>query len=292
MEMTRVMSGRRLACLGLAAAAISAYLPPLWALFRFAWGDDTFSYIPLIPLVSGWLFYENRRTIFSSPPRWNLAAGAPLVPAIVLYALSARDATSAAQGPYLVTVALSFVCFSVGGLGLIYGPSVWKRAAFPIFFLVFMIPIPNFLLDRIVRFLQAWSADAADFLFGFTGVPFNRDGFLFHLPGMSIEVAEQCSGIRSSISLFLVSLLAGNLMLKDSWRKVVATLSIIPITVVKNGVRIVTLTLLGVYVDPRILGSIAHRRGGVAFFVLALGLFGGVLWLLRLGERNDGARQR
>jgi exosortase/archaeosortase family protein len=70
----------------------------------------------------------------------------------------------------------------------------------------------------------------------------------------------------------------------------VLTLSIIPITVVKNAVRIVTLTLLAVYVDPRILGSLAHRRGGLPIFLLALVLLGCVLWILRRGDKEVNGR--
>jgi exosortase/archaeosortase family protein len=76
------------------------------------------------------------------------------------------------------------------------------------------------------------------------------------------------------------------MMLRENWRKGVMTLSIIPITIVKNAVRIVTLSLLGAYVDPRILGSVAHRRGGIPIFLLALVLLGCVLWILRRGERK------
>ncbi|MGE5856185.1 MAG: archaeosortase/exosortase family protein, partial [Syntrophaceae bacterium] len=63
-------------------------------------------------------------------------------------------------------------------------------------------------------------------------------------------------------------------------------LSIVPITIVKNAVRIVTLSLLAVYVDPRILSSAAHRRGGIPIFFLALVLLGAVLWFLRRGEKK------
>jgi exosortase len=192
-----------------------------------------------------------------------------------------------AQVNYMTIMALSFVFCWVGGLGLFYGGAAWKAAAFPILFLLFMVPIPTILLDKVVHFLQAWSADVAYIFFGLTGVPLYRDGFLFHLPGLTIEVAKECSGIRSSISLFLVSLLAGHLMLRKNWRKGVLTLSIVPIAIVKNAVRIVTLSLLGVYVDPRILGSMAHRSGGIPIFLLALVLLGGVLWLLRRGEKKE-----
>jgi len=280
------MRGRSLIFLGFTAASLVVYLPSLWALFQFTWADATFSYIPLVPLVSAWFLYENRKEIFVEGNRWHLPAGAPLVPAILLYGFGMIHGVHLAQENYLTIMALSFVSCWVGEIGLFYGGRALKAGAFPIFFLLFMVPIPTILLDKIVHFLQVWSADVAYIFFRLTGVPLHRDGFFFHLPGLTIEVAKECSGIRSSIALFLVSLLAGHLMLRENWRKGILTLSIIPIAIVKNAVRIVMLSLLAVYVDPRILGSMAHRRGGIPIFFLALVLLGGVLWLLRRGEKK------
>ena len=118
-----------------------------------------------------------------------------------------------------------------------------------------MIPIPGVLLDRIVFFLQSMSADVSDAFFRLAGVPVFRDGFTFSLPGLSIEVAKECSGIRSSLSLLLTSFIAGHLFLKHFGSKAVLSVCVLPITVIKNGIRIVTLALLGVYVDRRVLGS-------------------------------------
>jgi exosortase len=272
--------------LSLLAVSLVLYLVPLWTLFTFAWRDETFSYIPLVPAVSVYFLYLRRKEIFSNNDGWHLAGGGLIALAMVLYALGARQREILAPHDYLSVMAFSFVVCCVGGLLFFCGTRAWRGAAFPIFFLLFMVPIPPIFLDRIVFVLQKWSAEAVSVFFGLTGVPLYRDGFFFHLPGLTIEVAKECSGIRSSISLFLVSLLAGHLMLDENWRKAVLTLSIVPITIVKNAVRIVALSLVAVYVDPGILGSVAHRRGGIPIFFLALVLLGSVLWLLRRGERK------
>jgi exosortase len=119
-----------------------------------------------------------------------------------------------------------------------------------------------------------------------TGVPFFRDGFVFHLSGQSIEVAKECSGIRSTLSLFITCTLAGHLFLKTWWKHTILIICVIPIAMFKNGIRIVTLTLLGTYVDPRILGSNLHREGGILFFVLALLLLAPILYFLRKSEKK------
>jgi exosortase len=158
--------------------------------------------------------------------------------------------------------------------------------AFPFFFLLFMAPIPTAILDPIVQFLQRWSAEAADNLFRVSGIPVFRDQFVFSLPGITIEVAKECSGIRSSLSLFLLSLISGYLYLRTGWAKAVLSIAVIPITIIKNAVRIFTLTTIAVYIDPRILGSVAHRRGGIPIFFLAMVLLGLVLLVLKRLERG------
>ena len=104
------------------------------------------------------------------------------------------------------------------------------------------------------------------------------------MPGVTIEIAKECSGIRSSVALVITSLLAGHLFLRSSWKKAVLTLTTVPLLIVKNGIRIVTLSLLSIYVDPGFLTGGLHRDGGILFFFLALALLTPVLWLLQKSE--------
>jgi exosortase/archaeosortase family protein len=101
---------------------------------------------------------------------------------------------------------------------------------------------------------------------------------------MDIEVAKECSGIRSSLSLIITALLAGHFFLRTGWSRALLVLAIVPITILKNGFRIAMLSILGVYVDERILGSDLHRKGGILFFIMALVLVWGVIALLRKSE--------
>lgn len=107
---------------------------------------------------------------------------------------------------------------------------------------------------------------------------------MFSLPGFAIEVADACSGIRSTIALVLTGLLAGHVFLRDSWAKVLIVAVVLPITILKNGVRIVTLTLLAMHVDPGFLTGQLHHEGGIVFFLLGLVILAPVLALLRKSE--------
>ena len=118
-----------------------------------------------------------------------------------------------------------------------------------------MIPIAAIIREEIIVFLQFGSTEFANLLFWISKAPYYREGFFFQLPGISAEVVPQCSGIRSGLVLFITALLAGYLFLNSSWRRIILVICVFPITMLKNGIRITTLTLLGTYVDPRILQS-------------------------------------
>jgi exosortase len=275
----------------LSGAGLLMYAAPLAELFRRAYGDDTFSYIIFIPLVSLYLLYEDRKRIFGA------IAGSP-IPGVVLSSLGILLYLVARKGPVESSVpvesfalyALSAVLFLEGILGLLAGAGGLWAARFPLLFLFFMIPIPEGILRPIIRFLQTGSAEVSYWVIRSVGVPIFRDGFLFTLPGLTIEVAEQCSGIRSGISLFLVGILAGHIFLKSGWRKLALAAAVVPITIAKNGLRIVTISLLGAYVDRQVLSGPLHRIGGIPFFLLALSLLAIVLWVLRRRESRKTPR--
>src|SRR5205085_5946268 len=114
------------------------------------------------------------------------------------------------QNDYMTLIALSFVCFVLAGTFLFLG-SKWARSAmFPLFFLAFMIPLPEAAVDLLENASKEASAEVANWLFIISGTPVLRTGTLFQLPGITITVAKECSGIRSSLVLVITSLLAAN----------------------------------------------------------------------------------
>jgi len=129
--------------------------------------------------------------------------------------------------------------------------------------------------------------------------PVPRSQGMDHIPPakLDIEIAKECSGIRSSLSLAITGLLASYFFLRTTWARAILLLSIVPIAIIKNGIRITVLSVLGVYWDERILAGDLHRKGGIVFFLLALLLVGAVIIFLRRWnvvylERTDGKCSR
>jgi len=270
-------------------AAIAAYYQPLRQLLNLSLSSELYSHIVLIPFVCLYLVYDARKAIFADSC-YSLLQGAVLLAAAVAVLLLGRFYFSElASNDQLSLQIFTFVVIVLSAFMLFFGTAAFKQAILPLFFMFFMVPFPTALLQGLIKFLQDGSTEAAHLLLWLSGAPFLREGYTFHLPGMSIEVAEQCSGIRSGLCLFITAILAGHLFLRRSWSKLALVVAAVPITIFKNGMRIVTLTLLGVYVDPRILGSDLHKKGGIPFFGLALLFLGIALYLLRRFEQRKRA---
>jgi exosortase len=139
-------------------------------------------------------------------------------------------------------------------------------------FLAFMIPLPDVVINGATSLLKRGSANLVGAFFTMIGTPYHRQGFVFNLPGLAIEIADECSGIRSSIALALTALLASHRFLAQSWTRTVLVVAILPIAIIKNAVRIVSLSLLAIHVDASFLTGQLHHEGGIAFFLLALGM--------------------
>jgi len=265
---------------------IIMFYSSLRELLRMSSRSELYSHIVLIPFISGYFFFQRRKEIWSSTEYsypWGIAL---IISGIFLFFVGLGYKASLNQNDYLSLMTFSAVTSWIGGFIFFFGKKSFRSGLFPLLFLFFLVPIPTLLVERIILFLQVGSTEVTNILFGLTGVPFNREGFVFHLAGMSIEVAKECSGIRSSIALFITGVIAGQLFLNRARNRWILLLSSIPITIFKNGLRIVSLTLLGVYVDPAILGSDLHRRGGIPFFIVALVVMAPVLLFLIKTEKK------
>jgi exosortase len=285
------MEKRFLGFIGFTVVALALVFEPLRDLLGSASRSEYYSHIILIPFVTGYLIYLRKKELLGPSSPSPVLGGFLTAAGIALYLLGVSQGARLSENDLAALWVLSAEIFWVGGFILLYGWQAFRKHPFPFLFMVFMIPIPGVILQIIIYALQVASTEVSDVLFSLIGIPYTREGFVFHLPGISVEVAEVCSGIRSSLALFITSVLAGHFFLDKFWKKVVLALIVFPVTVFKNGIRIITLSLLGAYVDQKFLtGSFLHQSGGFVFFIPALALLGLALWALRRNSRK--AEQR
>ena len=266
-----------------------AFALPIREFVTYAAHSDVHSYVLLIPFVTAYLiFIRWNHLSWELSSAWGLALLSVVVGTSAL--LVSLRFSELGQNDYMTLIALAFVCFVIAGTFLFLG-SKWARSAmFPLFFLAFMIPLPEVAVDSLENASKVASAEVANWLFLVSGTPFLRSGMDFQLPGITITVAKECSGIRSSLVLVITSLLAANMFLRTTWRRALLVAAIIPLGLLRNGFRILVISLLCVHIGPQMINSIIHRRGGPVFFALSLIPLFAMLWWFRrqeLKQRDD-----
>jgi exosortase C (VPDSG-CTERM-specific) len=268
------------------------FLDPLIKLFFVARRSEVHSYILLIPFIFAYLVHIRRGQVPVNSQRSILGWMTLLAVGLIALALgfgSPQFSVQVNPSDHLSLIIFAFVCFVASGGFLLLGKGWMRGWMFPFAFLIFLVPLPTEAVDWLERASQVASADAADLLFTLSGTPILRDGMVFQLPGMVIEVAQECSGIRSSLVLFITSLVAAHLFLNATWARIVLVAFVIPLGILRNGFRIMVIGLLCVHYGPGMINSIIHRRGGPLFFALSLvPLFLLLLWLRKVDvkERN------
>ncbi len=251
---------------------------------RLSLSNDDASYLILIPFISAWILFIERRKILLDLSTDKGLGGCIVILAIATAVASRLTGSVSALGLQLSGYILSLVLFWLAGFALFFGRAASKAACFPLVFLFLMVPPPNFLLDRVVYLLQAGSTWITEALFDLFRVPALREGFVFHLARVDIEVAKECSGIRSSMALLILALIATHFTLKSFWKKALFLAGGLFMMILKNGIRIASLTLLAMHVDPGFLYGRLHHRGGAVFFLIGLGVLLPVLLLLKRSE--------
>jgi exosortase C (VPDSG-CTERM-specific) len=280
-------SRRLIGFLAFAIVLAVAFCYPLVSLAKYAVRTDLHSHILLVPFISAYLIYVRHKQL---PKDYRSSLGWALLSFLVGLAslLAARNLVAAnpalSENDFLSLTTLSFVCLIIMGGFLFLGRKWMTAAAFPFAFLIFLVPLP----DHLVRWLEAASklasTEAAALFFSIAGTPVLRDGSVFQLPGIVIEVAQECSGIRSSWVLFITSMLASYVFLRSPWRRAVLVSLMIPLAILRNGFRVLVIGLLCVEFSPQMIHSFIHNRGGPLFFVLSLILLFLLLAWLRKSE--------
>jgi exosortase len=241
-------------------------------------------YTHVVIIIPIFLYLAFCRRDALTPPKFDLAVGLPLLLLAVAGAIWSSRMSLRVPDIRLSISMLLLITWWFGAIALCLGRRVFHLLLFPILLLFWVVPLPEFLLSRVVVDLQQASASFTYLIFQCFGVPVEKNGVVLSIPGLSIEVAKECSSIRSSLILIITSMVLTHLLLRSAWRKWLVILLTIPLSVAKNAVRIFTLSMLGTHVDPSFLTGRLHRQGGIVFFSISVI----ALWfLIRVLQERD-----
>jgi exosortase len=268
----------------LCATSVVIWRHALATTLRLALNNDAYTHILLIVPLSLALIYM-QSTMLPESFQSSVTTGSLLLAgALIVTGFARWGAPGLADDLRLSLSMIALVTWWIASVVFCFGVRAFRSFLFPLCFLFWIVPLPAVALNYIIPFLQNQSAVAARVLFWMTGVPVTQDGIFLDIPGLSIEVSQECSSIRSSLVLIVTTMVLAHLFLRSWWRKALLVAAAIPLAVAKNGLRIFAIAELGTRVDPGFLHGNLHRHGGILFLAIAVLIVIGLIWILQRNE--------
>ncbi len=245
----------------------------IWMGERFSAHDSFYSHGWLVPLASTWLIWQRRRLVQAIARRPSARGLSLLLPGLFLHALAAPWDVHVVSGVGMLMTIWGLVW-------TLFGFSTLWSLRLPMLFLAFMVPLPGIVLIAISFKMKLFAAMLATAVLSLLGVPAVQAGSMIQVPGVSVMVDDTCSGLRSLISLVALATLWTSLMppAAGRWQKAGMVAASLPIALVANMVRIVTLVLVSAVYGPEMADGFIHYGSGMVVFGVALAI---LAWLSR-----------
>lgn len=214
------------------------------------------------PLIAGYVAWQDRDRILGAKlnPSW-LGLGLVMVGFLAMIA--------GIRGADFFIARMGFLMTLVGMIWTLGGTNLLKLLWFPLFILLFMVRIPTFIYTQITFPLQLLASRVAETLLTLIGIPVLRDGNVLELPSQRLSVVEACSGIRSLMSLSLLSLAYGYAFDSKRWMRWVLLALSAPIAITVNALR-VTLTGVMSEIDKDMASGVFHSAEGFLMWGMAV----------------------
>lgn len=248
------------------------------------YGNSSFSYGFLIPILFGYLIWAKKDRIRTIPLTVSWM-GLPLLGfSLILYAFGVAAAESFVQRVSMIMTLWGLVLFLAGG-------TLFREILFPLAFLFFMVPIPYVLFKAFAFHLRLLNAQISADLVQWMGIPVFLEGYFLHLPQIILEVADVCSGLASILSLLAIGALYAYGSQKKWLPRLILFLAVIPIVILTNNFRITLTAVLVYYFGNDVLQSLFHTFHGTVNFLLSVALLFSLGGLLRLIWRDNRLRK-
>lgn len=249
--------------LGIITACLALLYAPVVKGLIIDWINlPDFSHGFLIPIISIFFIYEKRNQLLTLNPSGQWIGLGLTIFGIMLLFLGNLAAEYFTERFSLIVVMGGIIFF-------LLGKEFFKALFFPLIFLIFMIPIPSLLMDRITFPMQLLASTVAANSLYLIGIPVLKEGNIIHLANNSLEVAEACSGIRSLISLLALSVVFAHFTQKNLWKRMLLVICALPIAVIANAARVSGTGALSYYYGEEVAQGFFHGFSGWILFVMA-----------------------
>ena len=238
------------------------------------WKDPNYGHGFFVPLFSGYILWHQRERWMKSEIKPSNFGFLVMLAAVGLLFIGSL-------GAELFTSRFSLLVLIAGIILFLAGWKMLRAVAFPLAFLIFMIPIPVIIYNQITFPLQLIASRLATFWLEVVQVPVLRDGNVLILSNLSLEVAEACSGIRSLMSLIALAVAYGYLAEPRRWVRYALVVLMVPSAIVTNAMRIMGAGVLAHKFGPQAAEGFLHQFSGWVVFLATLVLIFVCHWILR-----------
>lgn len=216
------------------------------------------------PVIAGYVIWQERERILKVPlnPSWF---------GLVFVVLGFCSMIVGIRGADFFIARMGLIISLIGMIWTLAGTNLLKAIWFPLFVLLFMIRIPTFIYTQITFPLQLLASSVAEHLLTLIGIPVYRDGNILELPSQRLSVVEACSGIRSLMSLSLLSLAYGYAFDSKPWMRWALFALAAPIAIAVNALR-VTISGIMSEIDKDFAGGVYHSAEGFVMWAMAVSL--------------------
>ncbi|MFH1868333.1 MAG: exosortase/archaeosortase family protein [Candidatus Omnitrophota bacterium] len=242
---------------------IIAYIPMfIWMRERWFAEESYYNHGFLIPVVSLYIVWQRRETLKKIKPSGSMLG-------VVIIALGLMAHILAALLKVYFISGFSFVFVLFGLILFLYGKEMARKLIFPIFFLLVMVPLPLVFISNLTVQLKLFVAQVATFILNKIGFPSIRTGSVIKMPSSFVSVEAPCSGLRSLISLITLGLVFAYAVKGTYTKKSLLFLSSIPIALLTNMIRIVSLAIVNDLYGKKIAMGFFHDFSGFFMFGIA-----------------------
>lgn len=243
-------------------------------------GNSDNSHAFIVPLISMYFVWQRKNALQLTPIATSVWGGGLLVVSLLLYVLSSAGGLAFPARVAMVTSLFGLVWFCLG-------KEFIQKLAFPIAFLLFMVPVPYSLISLVSLPLQLMATDVSAALIGKCSIPVYREGNMLYFIQTQLEVAEACSGVRSIMSLTMISLIFCYLSRDGWWRKTILVIAAIPIAIVANIFRVTGTGVLAHFYGDGVARGFLHEFSGIAIFVFGFAALFAVFFFLNRKTTDD-----
>lgn len=244
---------------------LSLFVPTYVTLSEEVWNNDAHGHGPLILGVSLWLLWHDRLRILDGEPRPDLLSGFALLALGLLVHVAGHS-----QGINMFTTLAQPIVFGACLL-LLHGWQALRRAWFPLFFMLFMVPLPEVAVQAITMPLKQAVSWATEWLLYMAGYPIARSGVTLSIGPYQLLVADACSGMNSLLTLESLGLLYMRLMnYQSKWRNTLLAIAIVPTSFIANVTRVIILVLVTYYHGDEVGQGFVHSFSGLVLFTVSL----------------------